>query len=138
MSAPMSGFDAVLRRWGSPAVLYRGEERVRAAPALVQPLFEKERQWGPSPLGRRRTDRFLLLAAPELELDAHERGCRVEWGGRAFAVTAAHPVEVGGRTVYWWAMLAPAAPPGPGCPCPPAGDRGGADCRGGGEEAVAP
>lgn len=72
---------------------------------MVQPILDKDRQWTPTPLGRRRQDRFLYLGEPGLDLNGLEDGGYVEWGGQAYEVIRAHPVELGTRTLYWWAVL---------------------------------
>lgn len=100
----MGGFEAVLNRYGRPLSVHRGGEE-QIGPALVQPLFEKDEQWLPSPLGRRRTDRFLCLAAPELRLDGLGEDDYVKWDGAAYDVTAAQSVALGSRTLYQWAVL---------------------------------
>ena len=100
----MEGFEAVLARYGKPISVHRdGKEQIGLA--MVQPLFEKEEQRLPSPLGRRRTDRFLCLAAPELRLDGLGEDGFLEWDGAAYDVTAAHSVGLGDRVLYQWAVL---------------------------------
>lgn len=100
----MGGFEAVLRKHGKPAAVCRGGE-TRVGPAMVQPLLEKNEKWTPTPLGRKRQDRFLCLAAPELDMDGLRGDDWVEWDGRRYDVTTAQSVELGGRRLYWWAVL---------------------------------
>lgn len=100
----MGGFEAVLQKYGKPLSVHRnGEEQIGLA--MVQPLFEKEEQWLPSPLGRKRTDRFLCLASPGLRLDGLGEDDHVKWDGTAYDVTAVQSVELGSRTLYQWAVL---------------------------------
>lgn len=100
----MGGFDSVLRRYGRPAAVHRGTT-VQVGPAMVQPLLDKTEQWSPSPLGRRRRDRFLYLGEPGLALDGLGEDGYVEWEAAAYDVEAAHPVLLGSETLYWWAVL---------------------------------
>lgn len=99
----MGGFDAVLRKYGRPAAVHR-DGKTQIGPAFLQPLFEKDRQWSPTPLGRKRKDRFLLLCAPELELDGLGTDDYVEWDSTAYDVETAQSVELGGKRLYWWAV----------------------------------
>ena len=102
----MGGFEAVLQTYGKPISVCRdGEEQIGLA--MVQPLFEKEEQRLPSPLGRRRTDRFLCLASPELKLDGLGEDDYVTWDGTRYDVVTAQGVELGSRTLYQWAVLIP-------------------------------
>lgn len=94
----------ILRRYGRPAAVHRGED-VWTGSAMVQPILDRERQWTPSPLGRRRQDRFLYLGEPGPELDRLGEDGYIEWDGHAYDVVSAHPVELGARTLYWWAVL---------------------------------
>lgn len=80
-------------------------EKVRMGPAFLQPILDRERQWTPTPLGRKRQDRFLLLAGPELALGALGEDGYVEWDGQRYDVVTARSVAVGKETVYWWAVL---------------------------------
>lgn len=100
----MGGFDAVLRRYGKPAAVH-GNGETRIGPAMVQPLLEKNEQWTPTPLGRKRQDRFLCLGAPELTLDGLETDGFLEWDGQAYNVVTAQRVELGNKPLYWWAIL---------------------------------
>lgn len=97
-------FSRILARYGRPATVHRGTA-VQVGPAMVQPLLDKTEQWSPSPLGRRRNDRFLYLGEPGLALDGLGEDGYVEWDGAAYDVEAAHPVAAGGETLYWWAVL---------------------------------
>lgn len=102
----MSGFEAVLQRYGRPAALHDGEfEQIGLA--MVQPLFEKSEQWTPTPLGRKREDRFLFFGAPELEADRIGEDGYIEWDGARYEVVTAQAVSLGKRVVYRWAVLRP-------------------------------
>lgn len=72
---------------------------------MVQPLFEREQQWLPSPLGRTRQDRFLCLASPELDLNGLGTENYVEWDSTAYDVSTVQSVELGEKRLYWWAVL---------------------------------
>lgn len=97
-------FDRILRRYGRLAAVHRGSES-RIGAAMIQPILDRDSQWTPTPLGRKRQDRFLMLAGPELALDALGEDGYVEWDGQNYDVTAAHPVALGRQTLYWWAVL---------------------------------
>ena len=100
----MGGFEAVLARYGKPVSVHRdGKEQIGMA--MVQPLFEKEEQRLPSPLGRRRTDRFLCLASPGLELDGLGEEDFLVWDGTRYDVVTAQKVELGSRVLYQWAVV---------------------------------
>lgn len=102
----MGGFEAVLQKYGRPLSVHRnGEEQIGLA--MVQPLFEKDEQRLPSPLGRRRTDRFLCLASPELKLDGLGEDDYIEWDSTAYDAATVQSVELGSRTLYQWAVLTP-------------------------------
>lgn len=100
----MDGFDAVLRKYGRPGAVYRGGE-AQIGPVFLQPLFEKDGQWSPTPLGRKRNDRFLLLADPELGLDGLGPDDYMELDGTAYDVETVQSVELGGKRLYWWAVV---------------------------------
>lgn len=101
----MREFSALLHRYGRPAALWKdGKQTVGLA--MVQPLFEKEDQWTPTPLGRQRGDRFLYLGAPELAVDELGDADYVEWDGQAYTVVSAQPVKLGRELRYRWAVLA--------------------------------
>lgn len=102
----MGQFSRILARYGRPAAVHRGAA-VHIGPAMVQPLLDKSEQWTPSPLGRRRRDRFLYLGEPGLALDGLGEDGYVEWEAAAYDVEAAHPVLLGSETLYWWAVLTP-------------------------------
>lgn len=108
----MGGFDAVLRRYGKPVSVHRnGKEQIGLA--MVQPLFEKEEQWLPSPLGRTRQDRFLCLASPELDLNGLGEEDFLEWDGGRWDVMTTQRAELGDAALYQWAVLkARESPPG--------------------------
>lgn len=102
----MGGFEAVLKRYGKPISVFRnGEEQTGMA--MVQPLFEKDGQWLPSPLGRRRTDRFLCLASPELSLERLGEEDFLMWDGTRYDVAATQKAELGNTALYQWAVLTP-------------------------------
>lgn len=102
----MGGFEAVLKQYGKPISVFRnGEEQTGMA--MVQPLFEKDGQWLPSPLGRRRTDRFLCLASPELRLEGLGEEDFLMWDGTRYDVAAAQKAELGNTALYQWAVLIP-------------------------------
>lgn len=100
----MSAFDAVLRRYGKPAALYRNGQ-VHVATAIVQPILDKIFQWSPSPLGRISQDRFLYLGCPEMPLDGLNDIDFLEWDGQRFNVMTTHCVQLRGTTLYQWAVL---------------------------------
>lgn len=102
----MPEFLGILKRYGSVAAVSRGGE-VRTGLAMVQPVLEKEEQWTPTALGHRRRDRFLCLGEPGLAADRPEEGACVEWDGRAYDVVSEQPVKLGGKALYWWAVLEP-------------------------------
>lgn len=102
----MGGFEAVLGRYGKPASVHRdGMEQTGLA--MVQPLFEREVQRLPTPLGRRRTDRFLCLASPGLELDGLGEDDFLEWDGGRYGVVTTQKVELGSTALYQWAVVIP-------------------------------
>lgn len=75
--------------------------------AFLQPLWEKDGERLPTPLGRRERGRFLCLAEPGLGLDrAGEEACLI-CGGRAFEIAAAQPVYFGADILFCWAVLKP-------------------------------
>lgn len=100
----MGGFEAVLGRYGKPASVHRGGEE-QTGLAMVQPLFEKDEQWLPAPLGRTRQDRFLCLASPELDLEGLGEDDFLEWDGGCYDVVTAQRVELGSRVLYQWAVV---------------------------------
>lgn len=97
-------FSRILARYGRPTAVHRGTD-VQVGQGIVQPLLDKTEQWRPSPLGRRRQDRFLYLGEPGLALDGLGKDGYVEWNTAAYDVEAAHPVALGNETLYWWAVL---------------------------------
>lgn len=100
----MGEFAWVLRRYGKPAAVHRGEE-VQIGSAMVQPILDRDRQWLPTPLGQQRQDRFLFLGSPELALDGLGEEDYVEWDGQRYDVTTAQRVLLGNQVLYWWAVL---------------------------------
>lgn len=101
-------FTRTITRFGAPmtAVDAAGAE-AGTAPALVQPLREREDQRLPTPLGRRRTDRLLCLSHPDLPLDTlGERGF-VRWQGEEYRIITTQKVLAGRETAYRWALLRP-------------------------------
>ena len=100
-----SGFDRVLRRYGRPAALWQDGAQVAVGLALVQPLYEKEAQRLPTPLGRQRTDRCLYLGEAGLAVDQLGEEDWLAWEGQAYQVLNAQPVALGGTVLYRWAIL---------------------------------
>ena len=94
---------AILARWGQDVTLYSpGDQEGIRLRAMIQPVLERtEEQSVPSPLGRRREDRFLYLGPRETALRAGES--RVVCREREFQVQAAHLVG----NSHWWALLRP-------------------------------
>ncbi len=97
MNGVLSG---ILRRYGQSVALEDGGQAL----AFVQPILERSEQELPTPLGRRRTDRFLYLGAPELELRC---GMGLTCGGKGYRVCCAQPIRVGTQISHWWAVLRP-------------------------------
>lgn len=96
----------VLRRYGQQVSL-DGVLGIRTGRALVQPILEcrgKQPQYIPTPLGRRRGDRFLYLGAAELEVRC---GDRVECAGERYRVCCAQAIRMGEELSHWWALLRP-------------------------------
>lgn len=102
----MTEFAGILRQYGRPAAVRRGEETAVGS-AMVQPILDRESQWSPTPLGRKRQDRFLYLGTPELDLDGLAWDDYLEWDGQRYDVVTAQPICLGGRRLYWWAVLTP-------------------------------
>ncbi|MBU5436017.1 hypothetical protein [Pseudoflavonifractor sp. MSJ-37] len=92
--------NGILRRYGQTLTRESGGEGL----VFLQPILERTEQEMPSPLGRRRTDRFLCLSGPELALRCGER---VESRGERYRVCGGQPIQVGARTSHWWAILRP-------------------------------
>lgn len=93
----------LLRRYGRPVALGDG----RTGMAFVQPILERSErsdQVLPTPLGRRRADRFLYLGAAELPL---RWGDRLRCGEECYRVCSAQAVYMGGAVSHWWGMLRP-------------------------------
>lgn len=100
----MSGFARVLEKFGKPVTVHR-DGSVQTGLAMVQPLFEQDRQWLPSPLGRTRQDSFLCLASPELDLDGLGEADFLEWNGQRYNTVTVQSVGLGNRVLYQWAVL---------------------------------
>lgn len=99
-------FGAILRRYGQPVFL-EGAAGKREGRAFVQPILERggaQTQQVPTPLGRRRADRFLYLGAPDVSVAC---GDRVECMGSHYRVSCAQMIRIGEKTSHWWAMLRP-------------------------------
>ena len=99
-------FDGVLRRYGEQALL-TGETGARRARAVIRPVPERSgegTQVLPTPLGRRRTDRFLYLGEPGVPV---AWGDRVEWSGPPCRVSRAQAIRVGREISHWRAELRP-------------------------------
>lgn len=95
----------MLRRYGRPAALWQGGTQAAVGLALVQPLYEKEEQRLPTPLGRQRTDQFLYLGESGLAVDQLGEEDWLVWEGQAYQVLTAQPVALGGTVLYRWAIL---------------------------------
>lgn len=100
----MRTFEAVLRRWGRPAELHSRTGSMTGL-AMVQPLFEKDIRWMPTPLGRQRRDRFLYIGEPTLAVDELGEEGYVVWEGQAYEVETAQTLTLGRRVLYRWAVL---------------------------------
>lgn len=93
---------AILARYGQDVTLHSGEETQGVAlRAFLQPVLDKSGEQSlPTPLGRRREDRFLYLGPREVPVtDA----MWLEWQGQGYDVQSAHLV---GES-HWWALLRP-------------------------------
>ena len=100
----MGDVKRLLRRHGRQAKLVdAGVEQVGLA--IVQPLPDKSPRWIPTPLGRMRGDRFLWIGEPALAVDELGETGYVLWEGRAYEVTTAQRVELGGKLLCRWAVL---------------------------------
>jgi len=100
----MDSVRTLLRRHGGQARLVsRGAED--AGLAMIQPLFDKDDQWIPTPLGRMRGDRFLYIGEPALPVDELGEMGYVLWEGQAYEVVTAQQVKLGGKLLYRWAVL---------------------------------
>lgn len=103
-------FEAMLNKYGQRATVYSKDGATgSAARAFIQPLLSEKQslhQHSPTPLGRRRTDRFLYLGERGIAIEAGV-GCCVQWGEERFSVQMAHPVYIGGEILHWWAVLIP-------------------------------
>lgn len=97
----MDQFVNILRKYGRPMSVSR-DGKEQTGRAMVQPLFEKDRQWLPSPLGNVRQDRFLCLAEPQLPLEGADYA---QCDGISYDILTAHPVPLGEEVLYQWAVL---------------------------------
>lgn len=103
----MTSFERVLRRYGTPAVIFADSQTVAGtAMALVQPVLDKHRQETASPLGWLRQERWLYLGEPEVALEVGENGF-VRVGAREFTVFSARKVDLGKQSCHWWGILVP-------------------------------
>lgn len=102
----MTGFEAVLNRYGKPAAVWTGGEK-QVGQAMVLPVLEKDWQRTPTPLGVRRCDRFLFLGAPGLAVDEADTESYVEWDGERYRIMSAQRVTLGEQVLYRWAVLVP-------------------------------
>jgi hypothetical protein len=96
-------WKAILSRHGQTVTLINGAEK-RSLRAFLQPVLDKGEGERPSPLGLRREDRYLYLGPAEEPLTVGET--LVEWQGRQYEVSSAHPVGAS-STHHWWAVLLP-------------------------------
>ena len=96
----------ILAKYGQDVTVCQNREEAGVVlRAFLQPVLEKKTpQTLPTPLGRRREDRFLYLGPPDTPLTAGLS--LVRWMGQDYEVQSAHPV--GTRSVsHWWAVLRP-------------------------------
>ena len=99
-------WSAILARYGQKVIIRRSREgEGLERRAFLQPVLEKgAEQSVPSPLGRRREDRFLYLGPADIPLT--EGLSPVAWQGQEYEVQSAHPVGAG-KAHHWWAVLRP-------------------------------
>lgn len=96
-------WQEILRRYGQPVTLRRGEEET-ALRALLQPIRDRSgEQETPTPLGLAPGERFLYLGPGEHPLD---RETLVRWQGEELRVQTAR--RMGAEVCpHWWAVLYP-------------------------------
>lgn len=99
-------WKAILSRYGQTVTIRPdGTQEGLERRAFLQPVLDRgTAQSVPTPLGRRREDRFLYLGPGDIPLTAGLS--LVDWQGRDYEVQSAHPVGAG-QTNHWWAVLRP-------------------------------
>ncbi|NCE64681.1 hypothetical protein D1159_08800 [Pseudoflavonifractor sp. 524-17] len=100
------GFEWILKEYGRPVEVWR-EGACQKGRALLQPILEKgggDAQEVPTPLGRRRTGRFLYLGSAKVPVAWNDR---VVCGGRSYRVRRAQAIRAGAQFSHWWAVVSP-------------------------------
>lgn len=102
--------EDILRRYGQEMTVCAGPEGPETpVRAMLQPIRanrREEEQVLPTPLGRRREDRFLYLGQAEVPLKAGT-GAFLRWREEQYAVQSAQPIYLGKELSHWWAVLVP-------------------------------
>ena len=100
-------FLRLVRKYGCEAVLT--EDGVDTlGMAFLQPMKDREEKWKPTPLGRQETGRMLCLCEPGLAPEKAGEEALLSCGGGLWRIVTAQAVQVGGETLFSWAVLLPA------------------------------